>query len=60
MNYFLPMGAVVGVTLKGWLERDGAFGAGLPASVSVYRSDAGVTMMAAASNHTRRGAVRFR
>ena len=57
MVYFFPMGAVVGVTLKGWFEREGAFAAGL--SSSSNRVGAGVTV-AASSNHTGRGAVRFR
>ena len=56
MFYFLPMGAVVGVTLKGWFEREGAFRAELPSSVN--RVGAGVTVVTPSSTHTGRGAVR--
>jgi hypothetical protein len=58
MDYFVQMGAVVGVTLKGWFERDGAPGAGSPSSVN--RTSVGVTLATRSSNHTGRGAVRFR
>lgn len=58
MIYFSPMGAVVGVTLKGWFQRKGASGAGLTSSVN--RVGAGVTVVAPSSTHTGRGAVRVR
>ncbi len=58
MIYFFTMGAVVGVTLKGWFEREGAFGAGL--SSPVNRVGAGVTVVTPSSTRTGRGAVRLR